>query len=709
MKFFSGNSFANFIPGKILLLFLFVLRVVIFPNGASANKSEKPKFDTLDFAPGYPHYSVSQLDQLNSFPLPRYKTGTALQRNFSWFDFLYMGYDYSQCFQKDNKWIYPGWNQKVHALSAVDLNAEMAAHWNYYFNIATPTYNYPYYKNPNCVPGAQVKYANDHPEVKTCTYLFWVGVNPSTAGFDSKKAYIKDQANINPCGADTAFSNVAKDGMTERFYLKKLMSSLPARDPLKKIDFVNEDGEVFGGSWTPNAEGYRGSDFISCIQPDSGNARAFRARWQYHVFNAYKKQFIGNDSLPGLKNSAFSFYQVAGFLPNYYSEWSEMRYINSSFHNSYYSTPDFYPGQADHSIFPRYSFYHGLDCIEEGRKHEIACGDSYFSPFVAAGWFADSLNFRPAEWLAATKALAMMGAEFYYSSFFNTVNLTKQLPIDPRGYIYQVAMPAYAQAITSRYEKIFFNSKDFTYLKDDDRLVIYRKDNSNLRGPVYAIHASVFSPGNFIPAPELTTEEANIDGDRLKLNLRKQGSTYIYDKSDPSNIVFYQLDQWHEAHHPFYWSKDFDFEAELNDDQTYFHLKTERPAGADKNDYTHFTTFVCFDNAGATNNSLTYNFESRKDTSVYYVWVHARSSEKNVGKTSSLNLSLDNHSTFEMKGIAASKFQWYCLQMKGKPVELSVSPNVNHFIQVKAGDAFLELDRIILSETKTPSGIDLKE
>ncbi len=525
MKLLSEKNFVHFIPGKILLLVLLAIRFFVFSFSGSGTKEiyTNTRADSMEYAPGYPNYTVSQIDQLKSFPLPRYKPESTLQRNFSWLDFLYMGYDYSKHYKKDNKWVYPGWNQKEHADAAVALNEEMYRHWNYYFNIATPTYNYATFKNPNCVAGAQVKYANDHPEVKTCTYLFWGAGNPSSAGFDSKRAYIRDSANINPCGKDTSFSKIACDGLTERFFFRKLIALLPARDSLKKIDFVNEDGEVFGNAWTPNAEGYRGTPFIACIQHDSGTARAFRARWQYTVFNTYKKQFIGNDSLPGLKNSSFSFYQVAGFLPTYYSEWKEMRYINSSFHDSYYSTPDFYPGQADHSVFPRYSFYHGLDCIEEGRKYEISAGDYYYSPFIAAGWFADSLNYRPAAWLAATKALAMMGAEFYYPAFFNTVNPVQKTPVDPRGYIYQVAIPAYAQAITSRYEKIFFDTKNFTYNKNGDELVIYRKDNSNPRGPVYAIEASVFSPGNFIPPPDETSETVNIDGNRLKMNLRKQG------------------------------------------------------------------------------------------------------------------------------------------------------------------------------------------
>lgn len=687
--------------------FLFVF-VMMYGNVILAQKdnSNNPKFDSLEYAPGYPNYSVSQIDQLKSFPLPRYKANSTLQRNFPWFDFMYMSYDYSKMVRsKDDHFNYPDWNGKNHALAAVDMNVEMYAHWHYYFNIPSPTYNSAKFSKPNTIPGAAVKYADEHPQVQTCTYIFWAGIKPKVLGYNSPKPFVKFNTNINPCNGDSTYPNIANDGRVQRFYLSKLSEAMPHRDSLRKIDFVNENGEIFGDAWTPNAEGYRDNDFIKCIQTDSKNARTSRAKWQYQVFNIYKSQFIGNDSLSGFKNSDFSFYQVAGFLPDYYSEWSEMRKINSSFHHSYYSTPDFYPGQRDHSIFPRYSFYHGLDCMEEGRKYEISLGDNYFSPFIAAGWFADSLNYRPAEWLAATKALAMMGAEFYYPAFFNLSNPKIKPPIDPRGYIYQVAIPAYAQAITSRYEKIFFNSKDFTYIKDKEKLVIYRKDNSNPKGPVYAIHASVFSPGNFISAPDETTETTNIDGNELKINLRKQGSTYIYDKSDTGNIVFYQLDAWQESTHPYYWSKDFLLEAELYDDTTCFHLRTERPTTADKNDFTKFTTFVCFENVSAIKDTLHYYFEPRKDTGIYYVWIRARSSNKNPGKSSSVTMSIDGQTNFEITGIGKSVFKWYCLTLSGNATYIWTVPDMQHQLQVKAMDQYLELDKIILSVKKIPDGI----
>lgn len=660
---------------------------------------QKKNFNDEDFAPGFPQYTVSQKEQLNTFPLPRFRPGTDLQRNFPWFDFSYLSYNYDLAKRNDQKkFKYPGWDEAVHAKEALAIDTEMYVHWNYLFLIPTPTYNHDGFLKPGTVCGALADYANRHPDVKTATVLFWVGTRPDRAGFDSKKPYIRSNANINPCTGDTVFANIQKDGITQRKNLQLLIRALPNRDSLRKIDFVNENGEVFGEGWTPNAEGYRGSPFISCIQKDSATARATRAKWQYQVFHAYTSQFVNTREFPALLHSDFSFYQVAGFMPPYYSEFSVMRKINARFRGMYYSTPDFYPGHQGWDLWSTHGPYHGLDVIEEGRKNEIALGDNYFSPFVCAGWFNDSMNFRPAEWLAAMKALAMMGAEFYYPSYFNTVNPSDKKPQDPRGYIYQVAIPVYAQAITSRYESVFFHSKDFTYNRNFNRLVVYRKDSLN---PVYAITAAVFPGANYAGSGEEDVSgNISIDHDLLKINFREQGSTYIYDKTDPEHIVFYQLDGWHEDKHPYYWSRNFDFEAELHDDSNRVHLRTEQPPGVAPGNYTHFTTYVYFTSNAEAQQPLQFNFEPRaSDTAVYYIWVRARSSSP---KGSGLKLAIDEEPAYEVKDVSPEEFRWYCVSVKGKPVKVSVTAGQEHHLFLSGTDRFIEIDRVVLSTVAVP-------
>jgi hypothetical protein len=667
-------------------------------------------YDTLAFAPGFPEYTVSQNDQLNSFPLPRYKKGTTLHRNFPWFDLMYTAYDYSQTQAlPDAKFKYPGMKGESHAEDALEMNLEMYRHWNYYFNIPSPTFNVGDIGNTKTISGKQVAYANLHPEIQISTYTFWTGLRPDRAGFDSQKPYIRSDANIDPCKGDGTFPNIQKDGITQRENLKKLVRYLPARDSLKKIDFICENGEVFGESHTPNAEGYRGSKFISCIQQDSATARRDRAKWQYDVFHAYSSQFIGSNEFPALKKTDFAFYQVAGFMPAYYSEFQQMRKINANIRGDYYSTPDFYPGHAGWKMWETHGPYHGLDVIQEGRKAEIKSGDAYFSPFICAGWFQDTANFRPAEWLSATKALAMMGAEFYYPSYFNLTDPGKKKPMDPRGYIYQVAVPSYAQAITSRYEDIFLHSKNFNYHRNYNRITIYREDT--LTPGRYAIHASIYAASSYSDAlPDSISNHVKIDGDILKINFVPQGATYIYDKSDPKNIVFYQLDGWHEKDHPYYWSKDFLLEAELYEEPPQtdrpfakIELHTGRPANALAGDYTNYTTWISMSksNTNAMAYDTRYYFEPRADAdSIYYIWIRARTSSSSPEATSGVITRIDNLKTFPVNGIEKGKFQWYCVGIhEDIPARVAISSGKEHFIKLELLDAYVEVDKILLSHS----------
>jgi hypothetical protein len=650
----------------------------------------KNSSSTEEFAPGYPNYSVTQLNQLEAFPLPRYKPGSKLRRNFPWYDFLYTAYNYGQVDTIEGRLVYRNWNTRMHGDSAILLEKELYDHWNYYFNIPTPTYNANEYAKAKSFSGRIAAYANEHPEMQTCTYIFWPGVRPKDAGYGSQTAYIKTNAAIDPCSEKSGYPNIVKDGVTQRFYLRKLFKALSARDSLRKIDFINENGEKFGESWTPNAEGYKGTPFIACIQPDSVSqerARFMRAEWQYKVFNAYKTQIIGHDSLTGAMRSDFSFYQVSAFLPEYYAEYEVMRKINSAFNNAYYSTPDFYPGEATHNIFDRYAAYHGLNSMIEGREAEIALGDRYFSPFVCAGWFADSMNYRPAAWLGALKALGMMGADFYYAGYFNTVNPSKQLPQDPRGYIYQLALPSYAQAITSRYEDIFFNSSGFDYWKENDCLCIWRKDANPDR---YVIYTCYFPP--FGSKQVEKTNEVNIGGNKMVLKFPLQGGTYIYDKANYSGAVFYQLDAWHETSHPYFWSKDFQFEAELTDGESPA-LQTERFT-EDEADFTTFTTFVAFASKDALKVPMVYHFETRKTApGACAVWIRARS----IGKESSAEISL-NGKKYQIDHIANANFAWYPIAIPdGTILGLRLPSGSSHELTVKAGDTGLQVDKIFVS------------
>ncbi len=659
-----------------------------FPKQETKNKT-----DLLDYAPGYPKYLVLAIDQLKYFPRPRFKPGVSLHRNFSWYDFYYMAYDYSKVTKVPSGiFTYPGLNKYEAYKPAIYMNCEMSKNWNYYFNIPTPTYYSSDFSNPQTFAGNAISYANLHPEIPICTYIFWGAVNPSNIGYPSDKAYIKTADAIDPCKNNNTYSFIQIDGVVQRKNLEKAVSALPNRNPKKKIDFINENGEVFGPAWTPNGEGYRDDPLITCIQKDPATARQNRGRWQYQVFNAYKKQFIKSDSIPGLYDSEFSFYQISAFLPLHYGEYSEMRKINQFYKGNSYSTPDFYPGDNRHNIFDRYAANHGLNCIAEGRKLEIEQGDIYFSPFICAGWWEDSLNYRPAPWLASLKALGAMGAEYFYPSFFNMRNPSSEIPVNSAGYIYQVAMPVYAQAITSRYSKIFYNSKDFVYERDGDLLAVYREDTKTKPG-LFVINANWFKDGTGNETEGVIKQHyLSIGNNKIKINYRRQGSVYIYDSRNSSDVIFYQLDEWHEPTHPYYWSRDFVFEAELHDDSTEFKLTTELPKSAEKNDFTTFTTYISFSSKNI-NTPLIFHFQpTEKDTVGYYIWVRVRSRKK-----SSVKISLNGKELGRIENIVSNNFNWYCVEMKKKALRILPAIAKDNELSIFSLDETLEIDKLILS------------
>jgi hypothetical protein len=272
-----------------------------------------------------------------------------------------------------------------------------------------------------------------------------------------------------------------------------------------------------------------------------------------------------------------------------------------------------------------------------------------------------------------------------------------------------VAIPVYAQAITSRYEEIFLNSKEFNYYRNYNRITIYRKDTV-VRGR-YAIHTSMYASSNYGDAlPDSVSNAVNIDGDVLKINFYPQGATYVYDKSDPKNIVFYQLDGWHEKDHPYYWSKDFLFEAELFEGPpktdrplAKIDLHTSRPAGAAAGDYTNFTTWITMSksNTNAMAFDTRYYFEPRTGAdSVYYVWVRARNGSANPAATSEIIIRLDNLKTFPVKGIEKGKFQWYCIgRRQDAPANVMISSGKEHFLKLELPDNYVEVDKILLSHS----------
>jgi hypothetical protein len=199
--------------------------------------------------------------------------------------------------------------------------------------------------------------------------------------------------------------------------------------------------------------------------------------------------------------------------------------------------------------------------------------------------------------------MVMLGADFFHVGYFNVTGATGwpngKGPNDPRGYIYQAAMPAYAQAIASQVWEFFDKgvlledplSKEqrmpFTFAASaSNHLVLVRKLDKK-----YLIYGSVQPSSNYKGNTVLeATTSITLEGKKISFNIRRQGSMYVLDLSG-AQPVFYQLDGWHQYEHPYYWSKAVEIEAENVKALTGLNLITEKGT-APENDFSDFATYV---------------------------------------------------------------------------------------------------------------------
>lgn len=635
--------------------------------------------DTNEFAPGHPNVKMTALQQLRSFPSPRYSPQHKLLRNVQWMAVNY----FAGAGQEEitNKQIVD---------TSVAIQLELATNWHYYLLLPGNTKGSPkQYTDSTTLSGAWIKLANDHPELPASVITFWAQLNPKIAGFSSTTPYIirrdlpeqhylpaaetgKGRRKLHPAAPLDSFR---QDGLTQRYLLEKLLASLK-----RPIDLINENGEIF----SPYNSVFLENDPVAIADMkrlDITDLNTYQAYGRARIECAYRDAFM---SLPGLSNTVYTEYAIDGHS-TYREQYSEVRKINYPINKQYYATPDFYPRWPSNWETWK-GAWHGIKWITDSRKNEIALGDELFSPYVAAGWDNnEENNIRPAQWLGLLKALGMMGAEFYYTGFFNL-----QKPYaNPTNYAWQAVMPGYAQAITSRYEDILrngilTNEPGYRYnTGNSNELVIVRKHKTL---PIYAITGTIQANSNTAgETPLETITSIKLDGKTLKFRIRRQGSTYLYDLSDAAHPVFVQLDGWHEASHPARWSKGFMFEAEVNDGHSAGCI-TGTETAASAGDYSDFTSYITFTGKKDT---LSFIAEPRITWKVdYYVWVRARV------KKGPATLSISTGNTKGETAIKNTSWKWYRISF-GKQSLLSM-PQGRSIIKLSTNDE-LEIDKLFLS------------
>lgn len=628
---------------------------------ARQSKKTEPGIDILEFAPGYPDYTIQATDQLKSFPLPRYNELVKFKRNMSWMDISYLHRELpgngGKGFGKQNP------------AKAVALEKEMAENWNYYLDIPTSRTDastaQKLYADTSKFTGALVSFARKNTIYPWATILIEAQNNPAHANFNRSGAYIL----ASDLSAEYYFKDVndvpviynkrkwlsplmpldvvIKDAKTSRFYLDQVLKFISSPPSL-----INENGETFGHM--------RPEDLLQkdpSVWKDYKNSgltvSEYSGKFLYRLDSAYKTTIMrGLDP----QKTHFSFYNVSAFNAEYWPDYLMRREVNRWDKNSVLPTPDFYPRWPNNW---RYAMgaYNGYATVAKGRVKEISVGDKSFSPFVGAGWGEEEANIRPAQWLALLKAMVMLGADFFYTGYFNVTGAGGKWPngfgpYDPRGYAYQIAMPAYAQAIRT-WVPVFFEKGELLNPADSNDVIHQFRFNTGSEnelvlvrkiGKKFLIYGSIQPNSNIkgnVPQSKITTLE--LDGEKIKLEIRRQGSVYILDKSqrDP---VFYQLDGWHQYEHPSYWSKIYFVEAEAineNIEAARFPVITESNSG-NKNDFSDYFSYIRLSNGKTFNLRLALRNNTR-----YTVSARVRS----AGKTSlKLNLEQGKESKLNVSG-----------------------------------------------------------
>ncbi|MEL6698842.1 MAG: hypothetical protein AAFP89_21535 [Bacteroidota bacterium] len=568
-------------------------------NVSKVESQQKGAIDPKEFAPGHPRVQMSSLSQLQNFPSPRYKPGHALHRQFNWMELRFLAGMTQSYAPTDDL-----------ARISTDLQKELITRWNYMLalqnvNLANNRLEWDPEKG---YMSKWVDLANQYPRIPLSITTFQAQVGPLYKGKERgpivsrpnlpDSYYVRDskgkfilKANRKVLSIEAPDELIKLDGEMVRKSLDRINQAL--RRP---IDFVNENGEVAPYGFGKDEIWFKDPKVMKEFQRSRLEWEDYIANRKLHYRQLYKNQFMNH---PLVKDATFTWYAIDGGFQDRF-KYDISRKIHSPIRGQYYATSDFYPRYPSNwsTIL---GAWRGWKWIDESRKVEIMAGDKLFSPFVAAGWNSNpETNIRPSQWLGLLKVLPVVGAEFFYVGFFNvTSGSGPQAFADPRNYIWQAAMPSYAQAIASQYEDIL---KDGSLLRDTKGQPIVRIPTNDPRilvavrkHPTQSIYiiAGTLQPisnvkGNVV---DQKVETITFDGQQISCAFRRQGSVYYYDARDEAHPVFFQVDHWHEAGHPMYWSKDFLWEAEVNDGMKNMVIQTNRQ-DKETGRFVKYQTFV---------------------------------------------------------------------------------------------------------------------
>ncbi len=697
-------------------------------SSVPAGPSQTAPMNASDYAKGHSIGSgnsvsvgVSAIAQIKSFPLPRYTPGHTMKRLPNW-----MQPEYISGINRFTT------NQFRDTLGA--LNLELAYNWNYYLTISSHMQNNrSQYSNASLPWGLAVSQANANPAIEAAIITYHAGVSPElcwpgigSTGYVYRKNmpanhYLRNAASnyIDLNGNVTAnniysplvpVDSIQKDGqcMAQTFttYLNSILT--------RPINYVGENGEVLP-VW--NATGLAADPAVLSNKTQSGLS------WDAYI-GLKRKEVSGyykNAMSPTIKNVAttagkpyrYMEYATYGFDGNDNTNdkelWQNLKGIQDPEDGRYLSSIDYYPLSPSRWRLGGGAFK-GLKGMIEDRNATIAMADSFYAPFVNAGYDVnEEKNMRPGQYLGNLKTVYSLGAIYLQPAYFNLTPSTNFA--EPKGYQYQTVYPAYTQAVYSRVSW-FENSR---LLNGDDIYDPQRVNNgligyqfySGCRDVVTTIRQNKTTTTQYLitstlnkntnqtgEAPETVKTTIKLNGINYSFNTRQQGSVYVLNTAD---TTFMQLDSWHEYSYPDKWTANFYIQAELND----LNDVPKKTYGAIGTDYSNAYTVLSYRDTATVFDTLKYTFQNRT-TATYWVWVKARSRS---GTSTSFKLWMDNGTKDTIGGIIDT--QWYYYRYKlatnTKIKYTSLTEDVNHVFKIQALNKHLEIDEIVLTADSTLS------
>jgi chitodextrinase len=683
-------------------------------------------YDPLNYAPGAvidPNASYTTgitdkpLVQLQKYPLPRYKSGHTLLPNILWADMQYQAQVIANAVNND----------ATVASNSYNIMKELAQNFGYAITInnVKPGIDFTPASASTKYMASLAKLANDYPNLPLAVITYRTQINPKLKSQTlPNDHYLQNSSgqfiNVNSSGSvitvsapdkiwrpasTSLISSYSSDGDTIKTGLQNLMTALPARvaaNPTKVIDLINDNGEIIHGL----GDTLLGTDPLVVSEASQAGislSKYMSRKYAENVNQAFSGRFM---TLAGLQNTKYTEYPHEGG-PSGRLDWSEVRNVNSTINGQKYATGDFYPCWPQNWKFWT-AAWHGWGWFNESLVNQRAAGDKFSSIFISAGWWTNATkNYTPGQYLGLIKNLANAGSEFFYTGFFNNTTDCSWAPVAvglPESYTWQNSIAPYVQALISRVDT-FYKTSDlmqgdayihldnastlglgYSWLTNDpNALVVVRKSNTGNKYLISAnLNQSTNLTGNVEAAKKLTIK---LGGNDVTFEARRQGSMYIYDNTNTSVPVFYQLDAWHEATHPGYWSKNFLIDAELNDSGT----ATIKTTGYTGRDFSQADSYV---NASG---NLGYTFQPRLGSgTTFYLWARARASSGTATLTANVDGGSSLSTTFSQGG-----FQW--IKLPGS--FSSVSIGTNHTLNLGLVST-LDLDKVILTPDASfvPSG-----